>query len=88
MSNKDSEKSEDKGDPLEAVLYGVFVATSARASVGELAQILTVEANTMQAAVSVACRLGFAMRLPPVGEVQAHLSPFTPDVNREVYSSN
>ena len=63
VSNKDSEKGEDKGDPLEAVLYGVFVATSARASVGQLATILSVEPARLQAAVSVACRLGFAKRL-------------------------
>ena len=42
MSNRDSEKNEDKADPLEIVLYAVFVATSARASVGELADILQV----------------------------------------------
>ena len=65
MSNKDSEKGEEKGDPLEAVLYGVFVATSARASVGQLATILSVDPARLQAAVSVACRLGFAKRLPP-----------------------
>ena len=42
VSNRDSEKNEDKADPLEIVLYAVFVATSARASVGELADILQV----------------------------------------------
>ena len=40
MSNKDMEAGEARGDPLEAVLYAVFVATSARASVAELGQIL------------------------------------------------
>ena len=42
VSNKDSEAGEARGDPLEAVLYAVFVATSARASVAELGQILQV----------------------------------------------
>ena len=65
VSNKDSEKGEGKGDPVEEVLYGVFVATSARASVGELATILSVETGRVQAAVSFACRLGFATRLSP-----------------------
>lgn len=65
MSNKDSEVGEDKGDPLEAVLYAVFVATSSRASVAELAGILSVDEPRLLAAVSVACRLGFAIRLPP-----------------------
>lgn len=49
MSNRDSERNEDRADPLEIVLYAVFVATSARASVGELADILQVQAPaTMQ----------------------------------------
>ena len=49
VSNRDSERNEDRADPLEIVLYAVFVATSARASVGELADILQVQAPaTMQ----------------------------------------
>ena len=64
VSNKDSETNKDKGDPLEAVLYAVFVATSARASVAELATMLSVDQPKLQAAVSIACRLGFAQRLP------------------------
>ncbi len=47
MSNRDSERNEDRADPLEIVLYAVFVATSARASVGELADILQVRAPAM-----------------------------------------
>lgn len=42
MSNRDSERNEDKADPLEIILYSVFVATSERASVAELAEILQV----------------------------------------------
>ena len=42
VSNRDSERNEDRADPLEIILYAVFVATSARASVGELADILQV----------------------------------------------
>lgn len=67
VSNKDSELGEDKGDPLEAVLYAVFVATSSRASVSELAVMLSVDQSRLLAAVSVACRLGFAIRLPTQG---------------------
>ena len=48
VSNRDSEKNEDKADPLEIVLYAVFVATSARASVGELADILQVGSISQQ----------------------------------------
>lgn len=64
VSNKDSEE-EGKGDPLEALLYAVFVATSERASVAELAGILSVEAGKLQMAISIACRLGFGTRLSP-----------------------
>ena len=67
MSNKDSEE-EGKGDPLEALLYAVFVATSERASVAELAGILSVEVPKLQMAISIACRLGFGTRLPPPGQ--------------------
>jgi hypothetical protein len=64
VSNKDSEE-EGKGDPLEALLYAVFVATSERASVGELAGILSVDVPKLQMAISIACRLGFGTRLTP-----------------------
>ena len=71
VSNKDSEE-EGKGDPLEALLYAVFVATSERASVAELAGILSVEVPKLQMAISIACRLGFGTRLTPAhqGELQ------------------
>ena len=52
VSNRDSEKNEDKADPLEIVLYAVFVATSARASVGELADILQVDSISRPFSVS------------------------------------
>ena len=76
MSNKDSE---ERGDPLEAVLYGVFVATSARASVAELAEMLSVDLPKLQAAISVACRLGFATNLSAEGHqgAAAHLAHAT-----------
>ncbi len=67
VSNKDSETSETKGDPLETLLYAVFVATSARASVAQLASMLSVDLAALQAALSVACRLGFASLAHPGG---------------------
>lgn len=60
MSNKNSDVSETQGDALETLLYAVFVATSERASVAQLASILSVPLSDLQAALSVACRLGFA----------------------------
>ncbi|KAK9917406.1 hypothetical protein WJX75_004000 [Coccomyxa subellipsoidea] len=68
VSNRDSERNEDRADPIEIILYAVFVATSARASVAELADILQVELPKLQAAISIACRLGFATRLPNPAE--------------------
>ncbi|KAL3158901.1 hypothetical protein ABBQ32_011616 [Trebouxia sp. C0010 RCD-2024] len=70
VSNKDSDE-EGKGDPLEALLYAVFVASSERASVAELAGILSVKVPKLQMAISIACRLGFGTRLPPAGEGEA-----------------
>lgn len=52
MSNRDSERNEDRADPLEIILYAVFVATSARASVGELAEILQVPSSSCRDAVA------------------------------------
>lgn len=72
VSNKDSDE-EGKGDPLEALLYAVFVATSERASVAELAGILSVEVPKLQMAISIACRLGFGKRLPPPGALMQYL---------------
>ena len=42
VSNRDSAGGTERGDPVETVLYAVFVATSARASVAELADMLQV----------------------------------------------
>ena len=42
VSNRDSAGGAERGDPVETVLYAVFVATSARASVAELADMLQV----------------------------------------------
>lgn len=72
VSNKDSDE-EGKVDPLEALLYAVFVATSERASVAELAGILSVEVPKLQMAISIACRLGFGTRLPPPGRLMQPL---------------
>ena len=63
MSNKTSEVGDASVDPLEALLYNVFVASSERLCVAELATILNVEPRELQAAMALACRLGFATRL-------------------------
>jgi len=67
VSNRDSVGS--NADPLEQLLHQIFVAASENITVAELAEMLSVDLSNIQAAVSVACRLGFATRLPrPDGE--------------------
>ncbi|PNH10754.1 hypothetical protein TSOC_002481, partial [Tetrabaena socialis] len=63
VSNKTSEAGDASADPLEALLYSVFVANSERMTVAELAAILAVDLADVQAAIGVACRLGFATRV-------------------------
>lgn len=63
VSNKDMDVTGGKGDPVEALLYAVFVASSAHVSVMELASILNVDLARLQSVVSIACRLGFAKKV-------------------------
>ncbi|KAF5832134.1 FAM91 N-terminus-domain-containing protein [Dunaliella salina] len=67
VSNKDAAPLglEGGADPLESVLYAVFVANNERLTVSELAGILNVETRAVQAALGVASRLGFATRVTP-----------------------
>jgi len=51
------------GDPLESLLYQVFVAASDNVTVADLAGILNVDIVTLQMAISMACRLGFCKKL-------------------------
>jgi len=62
VSNKDSDVSGEKGDPIEALLYATFVASTERADVASLAEVLNVDLAKLQEAVSIACRLGFGTR--------------------------
>lgn len=63
VSNKDAEGVGDKGDPMEGLLYQLFVATSERADMAALAQVLSVDVGKMTEAVSIACRLGFGTNI-------------------------
>ena len=60
VSNK---SNRDDDISIEGVLYSVFVASSERASVGELANILEVDLERVLRAVSLGCRLGFAEKI-------------------------
>ncbi|KDD75122.1 hypothetical protein H632_c859p1, partial [Helicosporidium sp. ATCC 50920] len=55
-------------DPVEALLYQVFVAASDRSSVRQLAHVLGVDAARLRVALSVGCRLGFCARAEEGGE--------------------
>ncbi len=67
MSNKTSEAGDASADPIETLLYNIFVANSGRMSVAELAGILGVGVDEARSALSVACRLGFATRVTDDG---------------------
>ncbi|GAX73682.1 hypothetical protein CEUSTIGMA_g1133.t1 [Chlamydomonas eustigma] len=55
----------EASDPLEPLLYSIFVASSENLRVSDLAQILGVGLQEVQMALSVAVRLGFATRIFP-----------------------
>lgn len=63
LENFVSNKSNDDDESTEGVLYSVFVASSERASVGDLAMILETDLEKVLQAVSLACRLGFAEKI-------------------------
>ncbi len=52
MSNKTTEAGDAAADPLEALLYGVFVANSERMTVAELAGILAVPLPELQVRIA------------------------------------
>eukprot|EP00892_Ulva_mutabilis_P007529 jgi/Ulvmu1/5148/UM021_0165.1 len=58
VSNRDMVAGD--ADPMESLLYEVFVSNSERLSVDALAQVLGRPAGQIQDAISTACRLGFA----------------------------
>ncbi|GMH13838.1 hypothetical protein Nepgr_015679 [Nepenthes gracilis] len=50
-------------DPIEELLYAVFVVASENATVAELAATLQADLSQLQAAASFACQLGWAVKL-------------------------
>ncbi|XP_044976075.1 protein FAM91A1-like isoform X2 [Hordeum vulgare subsp. vulgare] len=58
-----SNKDQSYEDPIEELLYAVFVVSSASATVAELAATLQADLYQLQAAASFACRLGWAVKL-------------------------
>ncbi|XP_062209112.1 uncharacterized protein LOC133910881 isoform X2 [Phragmites australis] len=63
LENFVSNKDQSNEDPIEELLYTVFVVSSANATVAELAATLQADLYQLQAAASFACRLGWAVKL-------------------------
>ncbi|GMH10709.1 hypothetical protein Nepgr_012550 [Nepenthes gracilis] len=58
-----SNREQSYEDPIEELLYAVFVVASENATVAELAATLQVDLSQLQAAASFACQLGWAVKL-------------------------
>ncbi|KAK9070558.1 hypothetical protein SSX86_010960 [Deinandra increscens subsp. villosa] len=58
-----SNREQSYEDPIEELLYAVFVVSSENSTVAELATTLQAELSQLQAAASFACRLGWAIKL-------------------------
>ncbi|CAM6098822.1 unnamed protein product [Calypogeia fissa] len=58
-----SNRDQSYEDPTEELLYAVFVASSEQATISELAQTLQADLSQLEAAVSLASRLGWAKKV-------------------------
>eukprot|EP00736_Rhodelphis_marinus_P011660 Rmarinus@m.16343 len=66
-------------DSLEKLLYDVFLSCDEHSTVGQLAEVLQTDVNRVRNAVSLCCRLGFAMKKNVIpcragGEIKWHPS--------------
>uniref|UniRef100_A0A5B7A4E7 Protein FAM91A1 n=2 Tax=Davidia involucrata TaxID=16924 RepID=A0A5B7A4E7_DAVIN len=57
-----SNREQSYEDPIEELLYAVFVVSSENSTVAELAATLQADLSQLQAAASFACRLGWAVK--------------------------
>ncbi|KAL8225497.1 hypothetical protein R6Q57_018054 [Mikania cordata] len=64
-----SNREQSYEDPIEELLYAVFVVSSENSTVAELATTLQVQLSQLQAAASFACRLGWAVKLIDPGSI-------------------
>lgn len=58
-----SNREQSYEDPIEELLYAVFVVSNENSTVAELAATLQADLSPLQAAASFACRLGWAEKL-------------------------
>uniref|UniRef100_A0A7N0UKX9 Protein FAM91A1 n=1 Tax=Kalanchoe fedtschenkoi TaxID=63787 RepID=A0A7N0UKX9_KALFE len=64
-----SNREQSYEDPIEELLYAVFVVSSENATVAELAATLQADLAQLQAAASFTCRLGWAIKIIDPGSV-------------------
>ncbi|KAK3025947.1 hypothetical protein RJ639_040863 [Escallonia herrerae] len=64
-----SNREQSYEDPIEELLYAVFVVSSENSTVAELAATLQADLSQLQAAASFACRLGWAVKLIDPGSI-------------------
>lgn len=63
-------------DPIEELLYAVFVVSSENSTVAELASTLQADLSQLQAAASFVCRLGWAEKIiDPASILQESVAP-------------
>ncbi|KAF9608538.1 hypothetical protein IFM89_009904 [Coptis chinensis] len=76
-----SNREQSYEDPIEELLYAVFVVSSENATVAELAATLQADLSQLQAAASFACRLGWAVKLiDPASVLQDQLTSAPPNM--------
>ncbi|KAL5558920.1 hypothetical protein UlMin_035131 [Ulmus minor] len=74
-----SNREQSYEDPIEEILYAVFVVSSENATVAELATTLQADLSQLQAAASFACRLGWAVKvIDPASVLQDTSIPGSP----------
>ncbi|CAH1443303.1 unnamed protein product [Lactuca virosa] len=77
-----SNREQSYEDPIEELLYAVFVVSSESSTVAELATTLQVELSQLQAAASFACRLAWAVKIIDPGSILQ--DPNSPGSSRNV----
>ncbi|XP_043722611.1 protein FAM91A1-like isoform X2 [Telopea speciosissima] len=76
-----SNREQSYEDPIEELLYAVFVVSSENATVAELAATLQADLSQLQAAASFACRLGWAVKvIDPASILQDSSITATPNI--------
>lgn len=74
-----SNREQSYEDPIEELLYAVFVVSSENSTVAELATTLQADLSQLQAAASFACRLGWAVKvIDPASILQDTIVPGSP----------